>query len=91
MSFNLEIGLILLEELLLIALPGVAAAMFAASRGMRSQPLLLGVALVATGAAAMIVFWGFYLTPEVGKTLTFLIEIGSAAGAVAVWFGGKGR
>jgi hypothetical protein len=90
-SFNLEIGLLLLEELVLIALPGVAAAMFAASRGMRSQVLLIGIALVATGAAAMVVFWGFYLTPEVGKTLTFLIEFGSAAGAIAVWFGGKGR
>jgi hypothetical protein len=90
-SFNLEIGLLLLQELVLIALPAVAAAMFAASRGVRSQVLLIGIALAATGAAAMLVFWGFYATPEVGKTLGFLVEIGSAAAVVALWFGGKGR
>lgn len=86
MNLNLEIGLILLEELALIGLPLVAAAMFAASRGIRSPVLLVAIALVASGAAAMVVFWGFYLSPEVGKTLTFLIEIGSAAGALALWF-----
>lgn len=91
MSLNLEIGLILLQELALIALPGIAAAMFAAARGMRSQVLLIAVALVASGAAAMLVFWGFYASPEVGKTLAFLIELGSAAAAVALWFGGQGR
>jgi hypothetical protein len=90
-SLNLEIGLILLQELVLIALPAIAAAWFAASRGMRSQVLLIAVALVASGAAAMLVFWGFYATPEFGKTLAFLIELGSAAGIVALWFGGKGR
>jgi hypothetical protein len=90
-SLNLEIGLILLQELALIALPAIAAAMFAASRGMRSQVLLVVVALVASGAAAMLVFWGFYAAPEVGKTLAFLIEIGAAAAVVALWLGGKGR
>ena len=56
---NLEISLILLEELALIALPAVAAAMLAAARGIRSQVLLIGVALTASGAAAMLVFWAF--------------------------------
>lgn len=91
MSLNLEIGLILLQELVLIALPAIAAAWFAASRGLRSQVLLLVVALVASGAVAMLVFWGFYAAPEFGKTLAFLIELGAAAGLVALWFGGKGR
>jgi hypothetical protein len=90
-SLNLEIGLILLQELVLIALPAIAAAWFAASRGMRSQVLLIIVGLVASGAAAMLVFWGFYASPEVGKTLAFLIEIGAAAAMVSLWFGGKGR
>ena len=91
MSLNLEIGLILLQELVLIALPAIAAAWFAASRGLRSQVLLIGVGLAASGAAAMLVFWAFYASPEVGKTLSFLLELGSAAGLVALWFGGKGR
>ncbi len=91
MNLNLEIGLILLQELVLIALPAIAAAWFAASRGLRSQVLLIGVALAASGAAAMLVFWAFYAAPEVGKTLSFLIELGSAAGLVALWVGGKGR
>jgi hypothetical protein len=58
---------------------------------MRSQVLLIIVGLVASGAAAMLVFWGFYASPEVGKTLAFLIEIGAAAAMVSLWFGGKGR
>ena len=91
MNLNLEIGLILLQELVLIALPAVAAAWFAASRGLRSQVLLIGVALAVSGAAAMLVFWGFYASPEVGKTLAFLLELGAAAALVALWFGGKGR
>jgi hypothetical protein len=90
-SFNLEIGLLLLQELVLIALPAVAAAWFAASRGMRSQVLLIGVGLAATGAAAMLVFWGFYATPDFGKGLSVVVEAGSAAAIVALWFGGKGR
>jgi hypothetical protein len=84
MNLNLEVGLALLLELALLALPLVAATMFAGSLGLRSPVLLVAVALAASGAAAMLVFWGYYLTPEVGKTLTFLIEIGSAAAALAL-------
>jgi hypothetical protein len=90
-SFNLEIGLLLLQELVLIALPAVAAAWFAASRGMRSQVLLIGIGLASTGAAAMLVFWGFYATPDFGKGLSVVVEVASAATIVALWFGGKGR
>lgn len=91
MNINLEIGLLLLQELALIALPAAAATMFAASRGVRSPVLLIVIGLVASGTAAMLVFWGFYASPEVGKTLTFLIEIGAAVGTVALWVEGRGR
>ncbi|MCW2982140.1 MAG: putative rane protein [Solirubrobacterales bacterium] len=85
MSFNLELGLILLQELALLALPLVAATMFAGSLGLRSPVLLVAVALAASGAAAMLVFWGFYAEPEIGKTLSFLIELGSVAAVLALF------
>ena len=84
MSFNLEFGLILLQELALLALPLVAATMFAGSLGLRSPVLLVAVALAASGVAAMLVFWGFYAEPEIGKTLSFLIELGSVAAVLAL-------
>lgn len=91
MALNVEIGLVLLEELVLAALPALAAATFAASRGMRSPVLLIGVALAASGAVAMLVFWGFYTTPLVGKSIAFLAVFGSVAALVALWLGGRGR
>jgi hypothetical protein len=88
---NLEIGLVLVEELALVALPAIAAAMFAAALGMRSPVLLIGVALASSGAAAMLIFWAFYADPLVGKTLSDLLVLGSAAAIVALWVGGRGR
>ncbi|MGA8746789.1 MAG: hypothetical protein WB507_13145 [Solirubrobacterales bacterium] len=91
MDFNLEIGLILLEELALIALPAIAAALFGAARGIRSPVLLVGLALTASGTAAMLVFWGFYAEPLIGKTLAYLVVFGAAAAIVSLWFEGRGR
>ena len=91
MDFNLEIGLILLEELALIALPAIAAAMFGATRGIRSPVLLIGIALTASGAATMLVFWAFYVEPLIGKTLAYLLVFGAAAAIVSLWFEGRGR
>jgi hypothetical protein len=83
-SFNIEIGLQLVQELALLALPLVAATMCAAWLGLRSLVLLVGVALAASGASAMLILWAFFATPEVGKTLTFLIELGSVASIVVL-------
>lgn len=84
MSFNLEIGLIQLLELVLLGLPLVAATMLAAWLGLRSPVLLIGVALAASGASATLILWAFFATPELGKTLAFLLAIGSAAAIVAL-------
>jgi hypothetical protein len=84
MSFSLEIGLIQLLELVLLGLPLVAATMFAAWLGLRSTVLLVGVALAASGVSAMLMLWAFYATPELGKTLAFLLAISSAAAIIAL-------
>jgi hypothetical protein len=80
---------LLVEHLLLTALPGVAAALGAARLGQRSIPLLLAISLVVSGAAAMLAFWAFYLDPLVGQTWDFLALFGSVALIVWALWGGK--
>lgn len=65
-------------HLALTALPGVAAALLAARLGERRLPVLLGLALVATGAGAMLAFWAFYADPVAGQTFSFLLAFGAA-------------
>jgi hypothetical protein len=68
---------ILCAHLALTALPGVAAALLAARAGLRQVPVLLAVALAASGAVAMLSFWAFYADPVVGKTVSWLVLLGS--------------
>ena len=70
-------------HLVLTALPGAAAALGLARRGVKSVPLLLVVGLAATGVFAMLAFWLYFAAPVVGQTFSFLVAFGSA-GAV-VW------
>lgn len=81
--------LLLVVHLVLTALPGAAAVMLAARRGLRSVPILLVLALAATGIGAMLVFWAFYATQEIGKTASYLLVFGSVmAIAWSIWEGG---
>ena len=80
MSANAHLLWMLAEYLLLTGLPGVFAACVAMRRGLRQLPLLLAVALAASGAVAMLVFWAFYAAPEIGKTAAFFVAFGSALG-----------
>lgn len=73
-----ELLLLLATHLVLTALPGVAAALFLASRGERRMPVLLAVLLAASAGAAMVAFWLYYWEREVGQTWSFLISFGSA-------------
>ncbi len=73
-----ELLLLLAVHLVLTGLPGVAAALFAASRGERREPVLLAIALAATGCAAMLTFWAFYGGHELGQTASFMVAFGSA-------------
>ena len=78
-----ELLLLFAIHILLTGLPGVAVALFAASRGERREPVLLAIALAATGCAAMLAFWAFYGGHELGQTVSFMIAFGSAL--VTAW------
>jgi len=68
---------ILALHLVLTALPGVAAALFAARRGLRETALLLAVGLAASGVAATLAFWAYYADPVIGRSLAYLVPLGS--------------
>lgn len=84
--------LLLAVHLILTALPGVAVAFFLASRGERRLPVLLAVLLAGSGGVAMIGFWAYYASHEIGQTWSFLSLFGSLLGVVWVlWDRGIGR
>jgi len=76
---------ILLEHLALTALPGVAAVLVATRRGVSSVPLLLCIALAASGLTAFGVFWAYYASPTIGKAAAYLLVLGSIELAVWSW------
>jgi hypothetical protein len=81
------LGLLALH-LALTALPGAAAALFAARSGVRQVPLLLAIGLAATGVVAMLAFWAYYGGHEVGQTFSFFAILGSVLlGGWALWGG----
>lgn len=80
MSADLELLGLLLEHLLLTALPAALAVFAAMRKGMRSVPLLLAVALAGSGLAAMLAFWSYYLDPLLGQVASFVIALGSIQG-----------
>lgn len=80
---------ILALHLALTGLPGVAATLFAARRGVREAPVLLAIGLAASGAAAILAFWAFYAEPRAGETYAFLVVFGSVVlGARSLYGGG---
>jgi hypothetical protein len=65
-------------HLVLTALPGAAATLALARRGVRSVPLLLVVGLAATAVVAMLAFWLYFAAPLIGQTFSFFVAFGSA-------------
>ncbi len=82
MSANAELLWMLLAHLALTALPAALGVCLAMRRGLRSVPLLLAVALAASGATAMLAFWAYYADPTIGQATAFLIVLGSIQGIV---------
>ncbi len=74
---TVELSLLLLAHLLLTALPGVAAALFAAHRGVRSEPILLAILLGASAAVGMLGFWTFFVDPVIGESFSYFAMLGS--------------
>ena len=72
-----DLLLVLVCQLLLTGLPGVAAALLAARWGVRNVPVILAIALAATGVLAMLGFWSYYAGREVGETFSYLLVFGS--------------
>jgi hypothetical protein len=88
---NLELLALLAEHLLLTGLPAVAAALLASRWGLRSIPLLLGVALAASGMTAIVSFWLFYARPMVGETGSFFFAFASVGAVAWCWRQGVDR
>jgi hypothetical protein len=84
-----ELLLLLAAHLVLTALPGAAAALFVASRGERRIPILLVVALAASGAEGLLAFWIYYGSHTLGQTWSFLLAFGSALATGWILFDGK--
>lgn len=80
---------ILALHLVLTGLPGAAAALLFARRGVSHVPVLLAIGLVATGLVAVVSFWAYYADPLVGKSFAALALFGSAAAIAASLGGGR--
>ncbi len=92
MSEASRLLLLLVVHLALIGLPGIAAVLVSARRGVREVPFLLAIALAATGIAATLAFWSYYADPLLGESFSFLLILGSlllAGGSLHA--GGIGR
>jgi hypothetical protein len=72
-----ELLLLLAKHLILTALPAVAAALFAVRRGVRAVPVLLAIALVASGAVGMLAFWSFFGDRLLGEAFSYFVLLGS--------------
>jgi hypothetical protein len=84
-----ELLLQLVVHLLVTGLPAVAAALVLASRGERRVPVLLVVALAASGLGGLLGFWIYYASHAGGQTWSYLLAFGSALATVWVLVEGK--
>lgn len=84
-----ELLLVFAAHFALTALPAAAAALLAARLGVRSVPVLLAIALAATGVLAMLAFWAYYASRTLGEACTYLILFGSVLAVVWALWGGR--
>lgn len=89
MRANGELIAGLIAHLTLLAAPAIAAAVVATRQGIKSVPVALGIALVASGASAFLAFWAYYADPLVGQTWDYLLLGGSIGVVVWIWREGE--
>jgi hypothetical protein len=83
-----ELLLLLAAHLVMTGLPGAAAALFAARRGVASVPVLLAIGLAASGIVGILGFWSYYVDRVLGETFSYFVLLGSVLLAGwAVWGG----
>ena len=76
---ELKLLWLLAAHLVLTGLPGVAVALFAARRGVTGVPVLLAVALAASGGIALLCFWLYFADPLAGRIFSYLVPLISVA------------
>jgi hypothetical protein len=79
---------ILAVHLVLTGLPGVAAALGAARRGVSSVPVLLAISLAASGIVAMLSFWAYYADRVLGESFSYFAVFGSVGLVAWALYGG---
>ena len=88
MKTSFELALLLALHLVLTGLPGAAAVLLAARRGVGEVPILLAIGLCVSGLVAMLGFWAFYADRMIGDTFAYFSILGSVlAIAWCVWEG----
>lgn len=76
-------------HLALTGAPGIAAVLLAMRRGVRDVPVLLGIALAASGAAAFLAFWAYFADPTLGQVWNYVLLLGSIQVAVLAAYRGN--
>jgi hypothetical protein len=84
-----ELFLLTVWHLVLTGLPAAAAALYAARRGVVSVPILLAIALAASGVVGMLGFWSYYGDPLLGETFSYLVAFGSVLAIVWLYVAGR--
>jgi hypothetical protein len=85
------IGIVVLTQMVVLAVPAVAATLAAIRLGVRSEPVLLGIALAASGGGAMLTFWAYMGPRWLGTPCAYALFFGSVAVAVWAWPRARGQ
>ena len=72
-------------QMVVAAVPAIAAVLLAIRRGVREVPILLALALAASGAAAMLTFWAYYAGQGIGSACAYATFFGSVGAIVWSW------
>ena len=76
-------------HLALTGAPGIAAVLLAMRLGVRDVPVLLGIGLAASGAAAFLAFWAYFADPTIGQAWNYVLLLGSIQVAVLAAYRGN--